>query len=62
MISERMKKLVGGSSAIRAMFEEGNRLAALYGRENVYDFSILGVTCMSCLFYISSVDRLELSK
>ena len=35
-----MKKLVGGSSAIRAMFEEGNRLAALYGRENVYDFSL----------------------
>ena len=40
MISDEMIKLVNGSSAIRAMFEEGNRLAALYGRENVYDFSL----------------------
>jgi len=40
MISERMIKLAQGNSAIRAMFEEGNRLAALYGRENVYDFSL----------------------
>ncbi|MBQ8830797.1 MAG: pyridoxal phosphate-dependent aminotransferase [Oscillospiraceae bacterium] len=40
MISEKMKKLAGNNSAIRAMFEEGNRLAALYGRENVYDFSL----------------------
>ena len=29
-----------GGSAIRAMFEEGKRLAALYGAENVFDFSI----------------------
>ncbi|MEG0876132.1 MAG: pyridoxal phosphate-dependent aminotransferase [Oscillospiraceae bacterium] len=28
------------NSAVREMFEEGNRLAALYGRENVYDFSL----------------------
>lgn len=40
MISERMKKLTQGNSAIRAMFEEGNRLAAQYGRENVFDFSL----------------------
>ena len=40
MISEKMKKLAAGNSAIRAMFEEGNRLAALYGRENVYDYSL----------------------
>lgn len=40
MISERMEEMVKSSSAIRAMFEEGNRLAALYGRENVYDFSL----------------------
>ena len=40
MISKAMQKLAGGNSAIRAMFEEGNRLAALYGRENVYDFSL----------------------
>jgi len=40
MISEKMIKLANNNSAIRAMFEEGNRLAALYGRENVYDFSL----------------------
>ena len=40
MISEKMMRLAQGNSAIRAMFEEGNRLAALYGRENVYDFSL----------------------
>lgn len=40
MISEKMIPLVNGNSTIRAMFEEGNRLAALHGRENVYDFSI----------------------
>ena len=40
MISEKMKPRVNNNSAIRAMFEEGNRLAALYGRENVYDFSL----------------------
>lgn len=31
---------VEGNSAIRAMFEEGARLAEKYGRENVYDFSL----------------------
>ena len=35
-----MIKLAEGGSAIRAMFEEGKRLAALYGAENVFDFSI----------------------
>ena len=40
MISEKMIKLAQNNSVIRAMFEEGNRLAALYGRENVYDFSL----------------------
>ncbi|MBR5381469.1 MAG: pyridoxal phosphate-dependent aminotransferase [Oscillospiraceae bacterium] len=40
MISEKMKKLTQNSSVIRAMFEEGIRLAAIYGRENVYDFSL----------------------
>ena len=40
MISEKMKPLVQNNSAIRAMFEEGNRLAAIYGRENVFDFSL----------------------
>lgn len=40
MISKKMEQMVAGSSAIRAMFEEGKRLAAIYGAENVYDFSL----------------------
>lgn len=40
MISNKMVNFVKNSSAIRAMFEEGNRLAKLYGSENVYDFSL----------------------
>jgi len=40
MISKKMTELTKNNSAIRAMFEEGNRLAARYGRENVFDFSI----------------------
>ena len=40
MIAEKMKEMVANSSAIRAMFEEGNRLAQIYGPENVYDFSL----------------------
>ena len=40
MISERMIKMASGGSAIRAMFEEGKRLAEQFGRENVFDYSI----------------------
>lgn len=40
MISEKMVGLVQNSSTIRAMFEEGKKLANIYGEENVYDFSI----------------------
>jgi aspartate aminotransferase len=40
MISEKMLRIISNNSAIRAMFEEGNRLSALYGRENVFDFSL----------------------
>ncbi len=40
MISKKMTPLIQNNSAIRMMFEEGNRLAALYGRENVFDFSL----------------------
>lgn len=40
MIAEQMKGFVKNSSAIRAMFEEGKKLAAVYGPENVYDFSL----------------------
>ncbi|MGB4659472.1 MAG: pyridoxal phosphate-dependent aminotransferase, partial [Mobilitalea sp.] len=40
MISGKMIELVKNSSVIRAMFEEGKRLAGIYGAENVYDFSL----------------------
>ena len=40
MISKKMEHMVANSSAIRAMFEEGNRLAGIYGAENVFDFSL----------------------
>ena len=30
MIADKMKNMVANSSAIRAMFEEGNRLAGIY--------------------------------
>ena len=40
MIADKMKSLVKNSSAIRAMFEEGKIMAAKYGAENVYDFSL----------------------
>ncbi len=40
MISERMKPLIQNNSAIRAMFEEGRRLAGIYGEDQVYDFSL----------------------
>lgn len=40
MIAESMVGLVKGNSVIRKMFEEGNRLAKIYGAENVYDFSL----------------------
>ena len=40
MISKKMNPLVQNNSVIRVMFEEGKRLAAIYGAENVYDFSL----------------------
>lgn len=40
MISEKMKPLVQNNSAIRAMFEEGNKLRAKYGADKVFDFSL----------------------
>lgn len=40
MTAKSMMPYVEGNSAIRAMFEEGARLAAMYGKENVYDFSL----------------------
>lgn len=40
MIAEKMKPYLKNNSAIRAMFEEGKKMAAEYGAENVYDFSL----------------------
>lgn len=40
MISEKMKGYVKNSSVIRAMFEEGKKMAAEYGADHVYDFSL----------------------
>lgn len=40
MIAESMIKYVKGSSAIRAMFEEGKAMAEKYGADNVYDYSL----------------------
>ena len=40
MIADKMKPLMENNSAIRTMFEEGDKMRAEYGPENVYDFSL----------------------
>ena len=40
MIAKSMEPFLAGSSVIRAMFEEGKKMAKVYGPENVYDFSV----------------------
>ena len=40
MISRRISGKLSSGSMIRKMFEEGNRLKALYGADKVFDFSI----------------------
>lgn len=40
MVSKKMQEVLSGSSAIRKMFEEGAKMSEIYGRENVYDFSL----------------------
>lgn len=40
MIAKSMTPFVRGSSEIRKMFEEGKKMAEIYGAENVYDFSV----------------------
>lgn len=40
MISDKMKNVVKNNSVIRQMFEEGKKLEKIYGKENVYDFSL----------------------
>lgn len=39
-VSKKIEGMVAGSSLIRRMFEEGTRLKAEYGAENVFDFSL----------------------
>ena len=40
MISTKMQTLAQNNSVIRAMFEEGKQMAAEFGAENVFDFSL----------------------
>lgn len=40
MIAEKMIPFVQNNSAIRTMFEEGNRLKKQYGADKIYDFSL----------------------
>ena len=40
MIAKNMENLVENNSTIREMFEEGKRLASIYGKDNIYDFSL----------------------
>ncbi|MCR5650368.1 MAG: pyridoxal phosphate-dependent aminotransferase [Lachnospiraceae bacterium] len=40
MIAKSMQGLVNNNSVIRQMFEEGQKMAAEFGPENVYDFSL----------------------
>lgn len=40
MIADKMVGYLSNNSVIRAMFEEGRRMAEKYGAENVFDFSL----------------------
>ncbi|GAB1475549.1 pyridoxal phosphate-dependent aminotransferase [Bacillota bacterium] len=40
MISRKMQMFVSSGATIRAMFEEGKKMAAVYGADNVCDFSL----------------------
>jgi aspartate aminotransferase len=40
MLSKKVVNNLGSSSWIRAMFEEGERLRKIHGKDKVYDFSI----------------------
>lgn len=39
-VSAKIRQAIGGSSFIRKMFEEGERLRKIYGPDKVYDFSL----------------------
>lgn len=40
MISIKMEQMLKSNSAIREMFEEGKRLSKIFGKDNVFDFSL----------------------
>ena len=40
MIAKHMKELTESGSAIRAMFEEGKKMARERGKDHVFDFSL----------------------
>lgn len=40
MISKKIQKLLNNNKIVKEMFEEGRRLKEVYGKENVYDFSL----------------------
>ncbi|MDD7267320.1 MAG: pyridoxal phosphate-dependent aminotransferase [Lachnospiraceae bacterium] len=39
-LSKKMQEQLAGSSVIRQLFEEGRKMAELYGEDQVYDFSL----------------------
>lgn len=40
MVSKKMRPLMENNSAIRMMFEEGKKLASIYGEDQVFDFTL----------------------
>ena len=40
MVSNRMKTSLENAISIRDIFEEGKKMAAIYGKENIFNFSI----------------------
>ena len=40
MLAEYISEKMSGSSWIRAMFEEGEKLRKIYGADKAYDFSL----------------------
>ena len=40
MIAKRLRASLDASICIRDIFEEGKKLAEIYGAENIYNFSI----------------------
>ena len=40
MIAKRLRQSLDQSICIRDIFEEGKKLAAIYGKENIFNFTI----------------------